>query len=107
MSSKRSRSSSSSSPRGNKKTAAEDTSASSLPPPLTSAPPQRQLLELPTDLLRLILCSYCSPLSRISARFVCRRFRDLIPPPFTGVSGLGHLSNSKQLLPSCSNARLL
>ena len=40
------------------------------------------LLELPTDLLRLILSSYvaCSPLSRVTARFVCRRFCDLLPP---------------------------
>ena len=40
-----------------------------------------QLLELPTDLSRLIL-SYIarSPLSHITARFVCRRFRDLLPP---------------------------
>ena len=41
-----------------------------------------QLLELPTDLIRLILSSYVarSPLSHITARFVCRRFRDLLPP---------------------------
>ena len=40
------------------------------------------LLELPADLLRLILSSYIarSPLSYITARFVCRRFRDLLPP---------------------------
>ena len=39
-----------------------------------------QLLELPTDLIRLIL-SYIAhfPLSYIPARFVCRRFRDLVP----------------------------
>ena len=42
------------------------------------------LLALPLDLLRLIFSSYVarSPLSRITARFVCRRFRDLLPPPF-------------------------
>ena len=40
-----------------------------------------QLLELPTDLLRLILSYFArSPLSHIPARFVCRRFRDLLPP---------------------------
>ena len=40
-----------------------------------------QLLELPADLLRLIL-SYISrsSLSHITAQFVCRRFRDLLPP---------------------------
>ena len=40
------------------------------------------LLELPTDLIRLTLSSYVarSPLSHIVARFVCRRFRDLLPP---------------------------
>ena len=40
------------------------------------------LLELPKDLLRLILSSYIarSPLSHITARFVCHRFRDLLPP---------------------------
>ena len=40
-----------------------------------------QLLALPADLLRLIL-SYIarSPLSHITARFVCRRFRDLLSP---------------------------
>ena len=40
------------------------------------------LLELPTDLLRLILSSYVarSPLSHITSRLVCRRFRDLLPP---------------------------
>ena len=37
-----------------------------------------RLLELPTDLLRLILSR--SPLSHITARFLCRRFRDLLPP---------------------------
>ena len=44
-----------------------------------------QLLELPTDLIRLILSSYIarSPLSNITARFVCRRFRDLLPPPLS------------------------
>lgn len=43
--------------------------------------PQLLLLELPTDLLRLILSSYVarSPLSLITARFVCRRFRGLLP----------------------------
>jgi hypothetical protein len=41
-----------------------------------------QLLELPTDILCLILSSYVarSPLSRVTARFVCRRFRDLLSP---------------------------
>src|SRR3954466_14502240 len=42
--------------------------------------PQLLLLELPTDLVRLILSYFArSPLSRITARFVCRRFRDLLP----------------------------
>lgn len=42
------------------------------------------LLGLPTDLLRLIL-SYVAryPLSHINARFVCRRFRDLLLPPLS------------------------
>ena len=39
------------------------------------------LLALPTDLIRLILSFVTrSPLSHITARFVCRRFRDLLPP---------------------------
>ena len=40
-----------------------------------------QLLELPTDLLRLILSSHvaCSYVSYVPARFVCRRFRELLP----------------------------
>ena len=39
------------------------------------------LLELPTDLIRLIISFVArSPLSHITARFVCRRFRDLLPP---------------------------
>src|SRR5689334_10696245 len=43
------------------------------------------LLALPTDVLRLILSSYVarSPLSHITARFVCRRFRDLLVPPLS------------------------
>ena len=47
---------------------------------LENAMPQL-LLDLPTDVLRLIL-SYIVryPLSLITARFVCRRFRDLLPP---------------------------
>ena len=47
--------------------------------------PLQLLLALPTDLLRLILSSYVarSPLSHITARFVCRRFRDLLPPPLS------------------------
>src|SRR4051812_5093758 len=43
--------------------------------------PQPQLLlALPTDLIRLILSYFArSPISRITARFVCHRFRDLLP----------------------------
>src|SRR4051794_7450865 len=44
-----------------------------------------QLLALPTDVLRLILTSHVVryPLSHITARFVCRRFRDLLVPPLS------------------------
>src|SRR5437868_7019190 len=38
------------------------------------------LLALPTDLIRLILSYFAhSPLFYLPARFVCRRFRDLLP----------------------------
>ena len=51
-----------------------------------------QLLELPTDLVRLILSSYVarSPLSRVTARFVCRRFRDLLSPLSKETRELAH-----------------
>lgn len=41
-----------------------------------------QLLALPPDVLRFILSSYVarSPLSHVTGRFVCRRFRVLLPP---------------------------
>src|SRR4051794_37778101 len=64
------------------KTATDDVPvlhASSLSPP-SCTPQLLLLLELPMDLIRLIL-SYVahSSLSRITTRFVCRRFRDLLP----------------------------
>src|SRR5437899_1988986 len=44
-------------------------------------PQQLLLLELPADLIRLFLSSFVarSPLCHITARFVCRRFLNLLP----------------------------
>src|SRR5271167_3323984 len=43
--------------------------------------PQLLLLTLPTDILRIIVSLVVlSPTSHITVRFVCRHFRNLVPP---------------------------
>ena len=52
--------------------------------PVTASRPPLQLLELPTDVLRIIFSFITLTYAHLPTRFACRRFLELLPPPSRG-----------------------